>query len=159
MTNMTKTAKSRALASYDKEATRKALSAMYKNVTMAKHSIKVLTEYVDSQEMRKCLSRQTEKYEQFLNEIEETADNIHHTVRRERKAYLAMAKMGIRMQMIFDDSTEHAAKMMMKGTLMGIIDMNSMVNETPRLEETTANIAKRLTEFEEQRMDELKKYL
>ncbi len=159
MSNMTKSAKTRAIAAYDKQATRKALSAMYKNVTMAKHSIKVLNEYVDDQQMRKCLAKQTKQYDQFIQQLEEAASNLNHTLRRERKSYLVMAKMGIRMQMMFDDSKQHAAKIMLKGTLMGIIDMNAMVNETPRLETNTATIAQQLTEFEEQRMDELKKYL
>lgn len=156
---MTQQAKARATATYDKEATRKALSAMYKNVTMAKHSIKSLNGYVKDNQFKRCLESQIEKYESFINEIEEIANQMHHTVRRERKAFLSMARIGIKMQMLFEGSQRHATEIMLKGTLMGIIDMNAMLNQTPKLEEQTILLAKRLAKYEEVRMDELKKFL
>lgn len=156
---MTEKAKTRALATYDKQASCKALSAMYKNVTMAKHSIKILNEYVKQPEIKRCLDSQIEKYNEYINEIEDLGEQLGHTVRRERKAYLVMAKMGIKMQMLMDNSTSHASKIMLKGTLMGIIDINEMLNQTSHLEPETLQLAKRLAKYEEMRMDELKKYL
>ena len=61
----------------DVEQTRKDLSDLYKNVTMAQNCVKTLLPYVDKQEVTKALHKQVEQYDHYVEQIGTLAENLN----------------------------------------------------------------------------------
>ena len=70
-----------------------------------------------------------------------------------------MAKMGIYLKTMNDRSASNIASMMIRGTTMGIIDMQHALNRSSKAEEEIRSSAQQLLEREEQFCDRLKRYL
>ena len=113
----------------DVEKTRQELSDLYKNVTMAQNSIKSLLPYVDKQEVTKVLHKQVEQYDHYIEQLGTIAENLNFEPTPAPKMLLTMANMGIRAKMMTDKSITHVAKIMLQGTLNGIIDLYRLIRE------------------------------
>ncbi|MGN1040432.1 MAG: hypothetical protein ACI4QL_03285, partial [Candidatus Fimimonas sp.] len=105
------------------EKTEQAISDLYKNVTMAQNCVKTLLPYVEEQEVTKSLHKQVEQYDVYVEQIEDVCKNLNFTPSPAPKALVLMANVGIRTKMLADKSTSHVAKIMLQGTLNGIIDL------------------------------------
>ncbi|MGN1339506.1 MAG: hypothetical protein ACI4WS_04380 [Oscillospiraceae bacterium] len=70
-----------------------------------------------------------------------------------------MSRMGIAMKTASNRSTSTIATLMVRGTTLGIIDMQHAVNRSHAAEEKIRNDAKRLLEREQDFCDHLKSYL
>lgn len=70
-----------------------------------------------------------------------------------------MAKMGIYCKSMADSSASNIASMMIRGTTMGIIDMQHALNRSSNAEVEIRSDAKQLLEREEQFCSRLKRYL
>lgn len=70
-----------------------------------------------------------------------------------------MAKMGIYCKTLNDRSASKIASMMIRGTTLGIIDMQHALNRSLKAEEEIRNSAQQLLDREEQFCTRLKRYL
>lgn len=70
-----------------------------------------------------------------------------------------MAKMGIAMQTMMDGSSSRIARLMIRGTTMGIIDMQQTLNRSAAAEEDLQNDARSLLQREQDYCERLKRYL
>ena len=107
----------------DIEQSRKDLSDLYKNVTMAQNCVKTLLPYVEEQEITKTTPAP--------------------------KMFVTMANMGIRAKMISDKSVTHIAKVMLQGTLNGIIDLYRMTRNSQNTHPEVALLSKQILRYEE----------
>ena len=71
----------------------------------------------------------------------------------------AMAKMGIAMKTMTGQSSARLAKIMIRGTTMGIIDMQHAVNRSRGAEERIKDDAQDLLRREQEYCDNLKNFL
>ena len=66
----------------------------------------------------------------------------------------------IKLNTLTDDSSSHIANLMIKGTVMGITEMQELINgNSNALDQNIVNYAKELKEMMESYEEELKKYL
>ena len=65
----------------------------------------------------------------------------------------------IKTKMLFKNSKNHVAEMMIKGTVMGINELTAMKNEDKNLDEGIKNLVLKLLKLEEDYMQRLKAYL
>ena len=143
----------------DVEKTRQELSDLYKNVTMAQNSIKSLLPYVDKQEVTRTLHKQVEQYDHYIEQLGTIAENLNFDPTPAPKMLLAMANMGIRAKMMTDKSVTHVAKVMLQGTLNGIIDLYRLMRENDDVHPDVALIEKQILRYEEGCFESMKAFL
>lgn len=143
----------------DVEQTRKDLSDLYKNVTMAQNCVKTLLPYVDKQEVTKTLHKQVEQYDHYVEQIGTLAENLNFDPTPAPKMFITMANMGIRAKMMSDHSITHVAKVMLQGTLNGIIDLYRMTRNNENTHPDVALLSKQILHYEEGCFEHMKTLL
>ena len=143
----------------DVEQTRKDLSDLYKNVTMAQNCVKTLLPYVDKQEVTKALHKQVEQYDHYVEQIGTLAENLNFDPTPAPKMLIGMANMGLRAKMLSDKSITHVAKVMLQGTLNGIIDLYRMTRNNNNTHPDVALLSKQILHYEEGCFENMKSYL
>lgn len=135
------------------------LNCIYKNSRMASDCIKQVAEKCDDMELRRYIDRQQAHYEATCKELKTEIEGAGGEVEQIPAMETAMAHMGISMKTFADDSRNSLAKMMYKGTNMGIIDIAETVNHCHEASDETLKKAERLLSREEQYADGLKRFL
>lgn len=107
----------------DEEKCREALAALYKNVTMAAHGVNVLTPYVTDRQAAKAMRKQAEQYDTFADQIKDLCKQCDFRPTALCRAAQLMSEVSLKLKMLSDGSLTHAAKILMQGTLNGIIDL------------------------------------
>ena len=133
----------------DVAKTKQAMSDLYKNVTMAQNCVKTLLLYVEEQEATKTLHKQVEQYDHYVERLDELCESLNFDPTPAPKAIVAMANMGIRMKMMTDKSITHVAKIMLQGTLNGIIDLYRMIKENNDIHPEVNLMQKQILRYEE----------
>ena len=135
------------------------LKSVYKNADMAYESSGDVMRRCPDEGLRNEISAERERYRSVANQART------ELVRRGSvpKPYSAMtkmmAKMGIAMKAMQDNSAQHLSELMIRGTTMGIIDMQHALNRSERADERVRNDAAALLKREQQFCDNLKKRL
>ncbi len=142
----------------DVEQTKSALSDLYKNATMSQEVIKKMIEYVDNEQVNQALRNQVEQYDQYTEQIGTLAEKLNFDPTPAPKFALMMASMGVKTKLLTDKSLTHIAKIMMQGTLNGIIDLYRTTKQE-QLHPEVALLAKQLLRYEEGRLEQLKQWL
>ncbi|MCM1194686.1 MAG: hypothetical protein NC099_05255 [Corallococcus sp.] len=143
----------------DVEKTRQDISDLYKNVTMAQNCIKTLLPYVKEQDVTKVLHKQVEQYDHYIEQIGTLAENLNFDPTPASKMLLSMSGMGIRAKMLTDKSVTHVAKIMLQGTLNGIIDLYRMMRENGDVHPDVALLEKQVLRYEEGCFEAMKSLL
>lgn len=143
----------------DVEKTRKVMSDLYKNVTMAQSCIKTLLPYVDKQDVTKTLHKQVEQYDHYVEQLDEMCEQLNFDPTPAPKFAITMANMGIKAKMMSDKSITHVAKIMLQGTLNGIIDLYRLMRENTDINPEVALLEKQILRYEEGKFESLKAYL
>ncbi len=141
------------------EKTEQAISDLYKNVTMAQNCIKTLLPYVGDQDITKSLHKQVEQYDSYIEQIGTIGKNLNFDPTPAPKALIMMANMGIKAKMLSDKSITHVAKIMMMGTLNGIIDLYRLTKESTQIHPEVALLEKQVLRYEEGRLENAKAWL
>ena len=141
------------------EKTRQAMSDLYKNVTMAQNCVKTLLPYVEQQDVTKALHQQVEQYDGYVEKLDALCENLNFDPTPAPKAVISMANMGIRAKMLTDKSVTHIAKIMLQGTLNGIIDLYRLIGDNEDVHPEVALLQKQILRYEEGRFENLKAWL
>ena len=141
------------------EKTKQAMSDLYKNVTMAQNCVKTLLPYVEEQEVTKTLHKQVEQYDHYVEQLDELCENLNFDPTPAPKMLVKMANMGIKAKMLTDKSVSHVAKIMLQGTLNGIIDLYRLIGENEDVHPEVALMQKQILRYEEGRFESLKAWL
>ena len=130
-----------------------------RNTDMALKAIDTISDKVYDDQLAIQISRQSIKYAEIHNEakkqlIEAKADTYHGN-------HLAdiMLKAGIQYNTLLNTSTGHIAEMMIKGSNMGVLEMEKILNHNEEAGEQSVGLARRLIDFEEKNVQRLIKYL
>lgn len=135
------------------------LSSVYKNAEMAYESSGEVLHYCKNRRLAREISKERERYRAV-------ASKAHEELRRrgehpkEYPLYVkAMSTMGIRGRLTANRSSKSVASLMIRGTTMGIIDMQHAVNCSSSAEPNIRSDAQELLEREQGFCEHLKKYL
>ena len=141
------------------EKTKQVMSDLYKNVTMAQNCVKTLLPYVDKQETTKTLHKQVEQYDHYVEKLDALCETLSFDPTPAPKALITMANMGIKAKMLTDKSISHVAKIMLQGTLNGIIDLYRLIRENDDVHPEVHLIEKQILRYEEGCFEEFKTFL
>lgn len=131
------------------EKTKQVMSDLYKNITMAQNCVKTLLPYVDNQETTKTLHKQVEQYDHYVEQLDALCETLNFDPTPAPKALISMANMGIRAKMLTDKSISHVAKIMLQGTLNGIIDLYRLIKENEDIHPEVHLMEKQILRYEE----------
>ena len=101
------------------------------------------------------MRKQVDKYDKFIADIESIAKEHEWEVSKLKWAQV-MADMSIKMKMLANNGNTNVAKMMMQGTLNGIIDLYIMMRHWDAIDKKITNIAEQLLHYQEDKLDEMK---
>ncbi len=141
------------------QSTKELISDMYKNVTMAQSSIKTLVTYIKQKDVKKRLHKQIEQYDSYIEQVGNLGENLGFEPTPAPKFAITMANMGIRAKMLTNDSQTHVAKIMMQGTLNGIIDLYRLAKEYDDAHPQSTTLLKEILHYEESCLEACKNML
>ncbi len=132
------------------------LSALYKNVTMAQSSVKTILPYAEDACLTKTLHKQVERYDEHVEKIHALAKNLGFEPTPAPQALLSMANMGIRMKMLTNKTESHIAKIMLQGTLNGLIDLYRLQKDIDDVHPDVSLLLKQTLRYEEACFEDMK---
>ena len=136
------------------------LEYIYQDSEMAKYSIEKLINELKGKDNKiiKTLEDILKKYEEYYKSIKKQLKGV------KAKPIGMMAKMGsslgIKKEVISDNSDASIADMLIKGISMGILDMEKKISQYDEIaDKKTIKLAKEFLEFQNETINSLKKYL
>jgi hypothetical protein len=137
----------------------KAINDVYKNAHIALQSISDLLPAVVDDDIKTELKEEYEGYERLIGEISSFMAENGVEPKDVNPFKKAMLWSSIKMKTFFDNSKNQIAVLMIKGTVMGIIELRAMLNESKNLNEQVKPLIEKLIKLEEDYEERLKKFL
>ena len=135
------------------------LNYIYQNSEMGKDTIKQLLGITQDEAFKKALESQLREY----SEIYDITNNKIKQAERTSKGIGTMTKMRtyvmINLDTLIDKTPSHIAEMMIQGSSMGIIDVTKKLKEYKDAAQDISALGDRLLKFEQQNVEEMKKFL
>lgn len=135
------------------------LNEINKGIKMGMDSISNVAEKVEDDNFKKDLKLQYDKYNDILNKVSNELGNFDDFPQELNPMQKAMGWMTVEWNTMDDKSNSTIAQMMIKGTNMGIIEGVKLLNQNPDLEQNVKNILNEFIKFQENNVEQLKKYL
>lgn len=135
------------------------LGSVYKNADMAYDSSGEVLKRCKNMRLYNEISAQRERYRSVAAEARGEIVRRGGTPHAYPPHTKAMARMGISMRTMADPSSQNIASLMIRGTTMGIIDMQHAVNRSRAAEPKIRDDAEELLRREQSYCESLKRYL
>lgn len=135
------------------------LNSIYRNAEMAYESTGDIMKRCRNTKVYGELAAERERYKNVAQQACTELSRRGETPKPAPPYVKAMAKMGIAMQTASNRSSANLAKIMVRGTTMGIIDMQHAVNRSHAAEQRIRGDSEELLRREQQFCDNLKRYL
>ncbi len=137
------------------------LNEVSKNTEMGKNTVRRLLQLTKDEDMRRHLQRQLKTYEDISNRSHAMLGSMGALPKEQSPMAKFSADMGIKMKTIVDKSPNNMARMLIKGSDMGVRDMEHALNSA-NLGNTNAGavaLAQRLENEENEYKSELSNFL
>lgn len=135
------------------------LNEVNKGIKMGMDSISTISEKVGDNQFKDDLLFQYDKYNEILNRVNSELKNYDDFPKELPPMQKTMGYIDIQMSTLTDKSNSHIAEMLIKGTNMGIIEGVKLKNHNPEVEPIISNILDDFIRFQENNVEQLKKYL
>ena len=135
------------------------LNEINKGIKMGMDSISTISEKVGDNNFKDDLLFQYDKYNEILNRVNSELKNYNVFPRELPPMQKTMGYIDIQLSTLNDKSNSHIAEMLIKGTNMGIIEGVKLLNQNPDLDTNVKDILNEFIKFQENNVEQLKKYL
>ena len=135
------------------------LNELNKGLKMGMDSISNVSEKVQDDRFKQDLKYQYDKYNKILNDVNDELTNYDDFPKELNPMQRAMGWMGVEMNTMTDKSNSKIAEMMIQGTNMGIIEGVKLLNQNPDADEKVKSVLNKFIKFQENTVEQLKKYL
>ena len=135
------------------------LNELNKGLKMGMDSISNVSEKVQDDRFKQDLKYQYDEYNKILNEVNDELTHYDDFPKEINPVQKAMGWMGVEINTIMDKSNSKIAEMMIQGTNMGIIEGVKLLNQNPDADEEVKNVLNEFIKFQENTVEQLKKYL
>ena len=135
------------------------LNEINKGIKMGMDSISNVAEKVQDEKFKKDLKFQYDKYNDILNKVNTQLTNYDDFPKELNPMQKAMGWMSVEFNTMEDNSVSKIAEMMLQGTNMGIIKGVKLLNHNPTTDKPVKNILTEFVQFQEDTVEQLKKYL
>ncbi len=135
------------------------LQAVYRNSQMAYEASSDVLKHCKNNTLFREINREKERYKNIAAQSKTELARRNEAAEEVAPFGKMMSKMGIAMKTASDQSSGNIAKIMLRGTTMGIIDMQHAVNRSHNADPKIRESAEKLLEREQEYCESLKKYL
>lgn len=135
------------------------LNEVNKGIKMGMDSISTIADKVQDSNLKNDLEFQYNKYNEILNKVNNKLSEYGEFPKELNPMQKAMGWMMIEWNTIADKSDEKISEMMLQGTNMGIIEGVKLLNHCPNCDASIRNILDEFVKFQENTVEQLKKYL
>ena len=135
------------------------LNEINKGIKMGMDSINHVTDKVQDKEFKDLLLHEYDRYNSILNRVNSELKNYGDLPKEVPPVQKMMGYMDVEVSTMTDKSNSKIAEMMLKGTNMGIIEGVKLKNRNPDLDNTIKGILDDFIAFQENNVEDLKKYL
>lgn len=135
------------------------LNEINKGIKMGMDSISNISEKVQDDEFKKDLKYQYDEYNSILNRVGNELTKYDDFPKELNPMQKTMGWISINFNTMDDKSNSKIAEMMIQGTNMGIIKGRKLLNQNPNTDENVKNILSEFVKFQENTVEQLKKYL
>ena len=135
------------------------LNEINKGIKMGMDSISNVAEKVQDERFKQDLKYQYDEYNKMLNQVNEQLSNYDDFPKELNPMQKAMGWMSVELNTMTDKSNSKIAEMMIQGTNMGIIEGVKLLNQNPDANKDVKNILNGFVHFQENTIEQLKKYL
>ena len=135
------------------------LNQINQGIKMGMDSISNVSKKVQDSRLKDELLFQYDKYNEILNEVNDELSNYDNFPKDLNPMQKAMGWMGVEMNTLTDKSNSKIAEMMIQGTNMGIIEGVKLLNHNPDTEQHIKDILNKFIDFQQNNVEQLKKYL
>ena len=135
------------------------LNQVNQGIKMGMDSISNVSEKVQDGKLKDELLFQYDKYNEILNEVNDELTNYDDFPKELNPMQKAMGWMGVEMNTLTDKSNSKIAELMIQGTNMGIIEGVKLLNHNPDTDQPIKNILNKFIDFQQNNVEQLKKYL
>lgn len=144
------------------DETNELLEKIYEDCDMAVTTITELLKELEGKDnkIKKTAEDILKEYEKYLKETKKVLKN--HKVKPKKIGMFAKmgAKEGIKMDVRKDNSDSKISDILIQGLVMGIVDISKRINDfKDEANKDIIDLANRLLDFQQQSVDDLKKYL
>ena len=135
------------------------LKSIQKNTQMAMKAIETVEPKVQDKNLAMLLAKTNQKYSKLHDKT--LTSLVEDNVKPYKSSTMEnmMLVGGIDMNTLMDTSTSHLAELMIKGSNMGITDIDKTLNHHKCAGKESIDLAKELLELEKYNLEEYKKYL
>lgn len=130
-----------------------------RNTDMAMKAIDTISDKVYDDQLAMQISRQSLKYSEINREATKQLVAARADTYRGNNLSDMMLKTGIHYNTFLNTSTSHIAELMIKGSNMGVLEMEKILNHNEGAGEKPVSLARQLIEFEGKNVQRLIKYL
>ena len=141
------------------DSNRYILNELNKGIKMGMDSISTVSEKVQDDRFKQDLKYQYDEYNKILNEVNNELTHYDDFPKELNPMQKAMGWMGVELNTIADKSNSKIAEMMIQGTNMGIIEGVKLLNQNPEADIEVKNVLNEFIQFQENTVEQLKKYL
>lgn len=135
------------------------LNEINKGIKMGMDSISNITDKVQDSEFKDLLLFEYDRYNSILNRVNSELKNYDDIPKEVPPMQKVMGYMDVELSTLTDKSNSKIAEMMLKGTNMGIIEGIRLKNRNPEMAPSIKNILDDFIAFQENNVEDLKKYL
>ena len=135
------------------------LNQVNQGIKMGMDSISNVSKKVQDSRLKDELLFQYDKYNEILNEVNDELTNYDDFPKDLNPMQKAMGWMGVEMNTLTDKSNSKIAELMIQGTNMGIIEGVKLLNHNPDTEQHIKDILNKFIDFQQNNVEQLKKYL
>lgn len=136
------------------------LNYVYQNSQMGVNTIEQLLEKVEDEKFKEHLNSELKEYKAMNSEANELLEKNNYKEKGIGTLGEISTYLMINMKTLTNKSPSHISEMMIQGSVMGIIDaIKNIKKYKGEVEKDILALMKRLLKFEENNVEELKKYL
>ncbi len=136
------------------------INEVYRNAHVALQAINDVIDSVDDERLKSEIMSEKVGYDRFIGDIRAYMQKMNYEPKELGVMKKVMMKTGIKMNTMMDSSESNIAQIMIKGTVMGITELCTLINQASEsIDDECIDFAKRLKQLEENYEQNLKAYL
>jgi len=135
------------------------LNYIYQNAQMGQNTLNQLLKISKDEKFNKLLGSQFDEYKKIFDKSEQLIKKEGEQLKDISARKKITVYIMINIETLKDKTPSHISEMLIQGSTMGIIDITKKIKEYKNADKDVIALARELLEFEQQNVEECKKFL
>ena len=135
------------------------LNYIHQNSEMGQDTIKQLVGISKDEEYKKMLQSQLEEYKMIYDTTDKKIKELNNQAKDINVFSKASTYFMVNLNTLVNKTPSHISEMLIQGSTMGIVDITKKIKEYPNADKEILDLANKLLAFEQNNVEECKKYL